>query len=140
MGKPPSPAPNPSPPLTLDDVVDAIRQARDLVLAVVEQSISVVENQIAATTQRGPMLQRLADRDDALINEAAAIRAAVTDTVLALPEVQNAEKALTKISQDMQKVAKILPNTTKTLTTTADALSLGQKFVDTIVTAQSKSS
>jgi hypothetical protein len=83
------------------------------------------------------MLQRLADRDDALINEAAAIRAAATDTVLALPEVQNAEKALTKISQDMQKVAKNLPNTTKTLTTTVDALSLGQKFVDTIVTAQS---
>jgi hypothetical protein len=121
MGKPPSPTPNPSPPLTLDDVVDAIRQARDLVLAVVEQSISVVENQIAATTQRGPMLQRLADRDDALINEAAAIRAAATDTVLALPE-------------------KNLPNTTKTLTTTVEALSLGQKFVDTIVTAQSKSS
>jgi hypothetical protein len=134
-------SPTPSPLPTFEDVIATIRQARDLALAVVEHSISVIENQIAATTQRGPMLQRLADRDDALISEAAAIRAAATDTVLALPAVQQASQTLTKISQDMQKVAKNLPSVTEeALTTTADALSLAQKFVDTIVTAQSKPS
>jgi hypothetical protein len=74
-----------------------------------------------------------------LVNEAAALRAAATDAVLALPEVTQAATALTSVSQRMQKVAQRLPAAKDVLATTAATLSLGQQFVDLIVNAQKKS-
>jgi hypothetical protein len=123
----------------LSDIATSLRKSRDDALAALQVAIDSVEDEIAATNQAGPFLQRLADRDDALINEAAAIRAAATDAALALPEVAQAAAALANVSQQMQKVAQGLPAATNVLTTTAAVLSLGQQFVDLTVSAQKKS-
>jgi hypothetical protein len=118
----------------------SLRKSRDDAIAALEVGIDKVEHELATTTQVGPYLKRLSDRDDALINEAAAIRAAATDAVLALPEVVQAAAKLANVSQKMQDVAKKLPAAKDVLTSTATVLSLGQQFVDLTVNAQKKSS
>ena len=133
-------AKTPKPPSNLDDVAAQLRKSRDSALDALEVAIDKVEHEIATTDQTGPFLKRLVDRDDALINEAAAVRQAATDAVLALPEVIQAVSTLTNVSQKMQKVAKNLPAATDVLTTTAAVLSLGQQFVDLIANAQKKPS
>lgn len=120
--------------------VATIRQSRDDALDALEEAINRVEHEIATTSEVGLFLTRLADRDDALTNEAAAIRRAATDAVLALPAVIQATATLTDLAGKMRDVAGTLPSVTDALTTTASILSLGQQFVDTIVNAQKKSS
>jgi hypothetical protein len=124
----------------LDEIASDLRKSRDDSLAALQVAIDRVEHEIATTDQVGPFLKRLADRDDALVNEAAALRAAATEAVLALPEVMQAATALTSVSQRIQKVAQRLPAAKDVLATTAATLSLGQQFVDLIVNAQKKSS
>lgn len=120
----------------IDDVAASLRRSRDDALATLQVAIDRVEHEIATTNQVGPYLKRLADRDDALVNEAAAVRDATTDAVLALPEMKQAAATLANVAQQMQKIAKRLPTATDVLTTSAAALSLGQKFVDVIVNAR----
>lgn len=123
----------------LDNVAADLRKSRDDALTALQGAIDRVEDEIATTDQKGPFLKRLADRDDALVNEAAAVRAAATDTVLGLPEVIQAAATLANVSQQMQTVARNLPTATDVLTTTATVLSLGQQFVDLVVNVQAKS-
>lgn len=130
-------APKPLP--KLDEVTVSLRRSRDDSLAALQVAIDRVEHEIAITDLVGPFLKRLADRDDALVNEAAAVREATTDAVLALPEVMQAAVKLANVSQQMQKVAEKLPTVKDVLTNTATALSLSQQFVDLIVNAQKKS-
>ena len=120
----------------IDDVAASLRRSRDDALATLQVAINRVEHEIATTNQVGPYLKRLADRDDALINEAAAVREATTDAVLVLPEMEQAAATLVNVAQQMQKIGKRLPTATDVLTTSAAALSLGQKFVDVIVNAR----
>lgn len=119
-----------------DNVVARIRKSRDDALRVLEIATIKVEDEIAATVQSGPYLTRLAARENALINEAAAISRAATDAVLALPEVIRAASSLKKTSDKLVNVSKNLPNTTDILKVTASILSLGQQFVDLITNIQ----
>jgi len=122
------------------DPIAAIRQSRDDALAALQAATDEVERRIAATTQRGPFLSRLIERDRALISEANAIDAAATDAVLALPEVIQAASTLSSLAQKMKKVAQQLPQATKLLDNTASVLSLAQKFGDTLANATNKAS
>jgi hypothetical protein len=128
-----------SPPVASDPVA-AIRQCRDDALTVLQAAIDQVERQIAATTERGPFLTRLLERDRALIDEANAIDSAATDAVLALPELIQAAGTLSSLAKKMTTVAQNLPQVTKLLDTTASILTLGQQFADTVAKASNKSS
>lgn len=120
----------------IEDNAASLRSSRDDALATLQVAIDRVEHELATTNEVGPYLKRLADRDDALVNEAAAVREATTEAVLALPAVEQAAATLVNLAQQMQKVAKRLPTATDVLTTSAAALSLGQRFVDVIIAAQ----
>jgi hypothetical protein len=120
------------------DPVAAIRQCRDDALTTLQAAIDQVERQIAATTERGPFLTRLLERERALIDEANAIDAAATDAVLALPDVIQAASTLSSLTKEMTTVAQNLPQVTKLLETTASILNLGQKFADSLAKASSK--
>jgi len=118
------------------DVVARIRKSRDDALSVLEVATIKVEDEIAATVQPGLYLTRLAARENALINEAAAISRAATDAVLALPEVIRTASSLKKTSDKLVNVAKDLPHATDILKVTASILSLGQQFIDLIANIQ----
>lgn len=120
----------------IEDNAASLRSSRDDALATLQVAIDRVEHELATTNEVGLYLKRLADRDDALVNEAAAVREATTEAVLALPAVEQAAATLVNLAQQMQKVAKRLPTATDVLTTSAAALSLGQRFVDVIIAAQ----
>lgn len=116
--------------------VDDIRSSRDMALDALEDSLISVGNEIAETTIVGPFLTRLTTRNTALMNEAAAIRAAATDAVLALPEIITAAAALNRLSAKMETAAQALPNATNLLSGTATVLSLGQQFADLLASVQ----
>jgi hypothetical protein len=119
-------------PPTIDD----IRNARDTALDALSDAVTTIGNQIAQTTKTGPFLDQLTKRFQDLMNERAAIRAAATDAVLALPFVIAAAAQLKELSTDMKTTAKELPAATKVLTKTAAVLSLGQQFSDIVANAQ----
>jgi hypothetical protein len=83
--------------------------SRDTALAALGVSVTAVGNEIAQTTQSRPYLDRLTNRYQDLMNERAAIRAAATDAVLALPDVIAAAAELNNLATDMNTTAHALP-------------------------------
>lgn len=116
--------------------IDYIRASRDAALAALDTSISTIGNQIAQTTTPGPYLNQLTKRYQDLMNERAAIFAAATEAVLALPSVMAAAATLNKLSGQLNTAAQALPAATNVLTGSASVLSLAQQFADTLATAQ----
>lgn len=119
-------------PPTMDD----IRSSRDTALGALEDALNSVGDAIAQTTQTGPYLSQLTKRYQDLMNEAATIRAAATDAVLALPSVIAAAAMLNTLSARMKTTAQALPNATNVVTSATAVLSLGQQFTDLIANAQ----
>jgi hypothetical protein len=116
--------------------VDDIRSHRDTALEALGIALVKVGDQIAQTTASGPTLDQLTRRNQDLMDQRAAIRAAATDEVLALPAVIAAATALGALSAEMKTVAQALPAAASLLTGAATVLSLGQQFADLIAKAQ----
>lgn len=116
--------------------IDDIRNNRDTALDALEAAISRVGREVAQTTTPGPYLDQITKRYRDLMGEAAAIEAAATDAVLALPGVMAAAAKLASLATRMDAVAKKLPSATNVLGQTATILSLGQQIADLIANAQ----
>jgi len=116
--------------------IDDVRNSRDVALAALDASISVVGSQIAQTTTTGPLLDQLTTRYHELMTQRNAILAAATTAVLNLPSVIAAAAELNILANQMKTVARALPTATSVLTGSASVLSLGQQFADTLATAQ----
>jgi hypothetical protein len=116
--------------------MDNIRSSRDTALGALEDALNSLGDAIAQTTQTGPYLSQLTKRYQDLMNEAATIRAAATDAVLALPGVIAAAAMLNTLSARMKTAAQALPNATNVVTGATAVLSLGQQFTDLIANAQ----
>jgi hypothetical protein len=116
--------------------IEAIRASRDAALDALDSAVTSVGNEIVHTIQTGPYLNQLTRRYQELMNERAAIRSAATDTVLGLPRVMAAAASLEALATRMQAAALTLPGAANMLLPAATVLSLGQQFVDAVVSAQ----
>ena len=113
-------------------IITEIRNSRDTALAALNSSVTAVRRQIEQTTVPDP---ELTERMQKLTKQRAAIRAAATDAVLALPDVIAAAASLNTLSMKMQAAAQALPDATQVLPATATILALGQQFSDKIANA-----
>ncbi len=116
--------------------IEAIRASRDAALDALDSAVTSVGNEIVHTIQTGPYLNQLTRRYQDLMNERAAVRSAATDTVLGLPHVMAAADSLELLARQMRSAAQTLPGAANMLLPTATVLSLGQQFVDAVVSAQ----
>ena len=114
-------------------IINQIRNSRDTALAALDSSVTAVRRQIEQTTVPDP---ELSGQMQKLTKQRAAIRAAATDAVLALPDVIAAAASLNTLSRKMQAAAQALPDATKVLTAAATILALGQQFSDKLTNAQ----
>ena len=122
----------------MPDEFNMIRASRDSVLSGLSAALDRVNREIAATTQVGPYLERLGNRQQDLLDEMRAVRASATDQILALPQVRAARAQLTAIGDRMMKRSKELVRATNLLGKAGEILALGQSFSDLLAGAQKR--
>jgi hypothetical protein len=116
--------------------IDAIRAARDAQLEGLGVAIDRVRQEIARYSRNDAYLDRLVTRRTTLTNEMAAVRAAATDEVLALPGVIDAAGRLGALGKQMQDRAAEMPRAKDLLTKASQILTIAQKFIDLVASIQ----